>query len=454
MTSGCWLAWPAAAIKPYKEGTPGFKVKISEISTLVALMDFGNFVTPIPSSYVMNAIGRKLTLFATAMLYIAASICGLVAYNVIWLYFARIFAGLAKGIAFTVIPIYLAEVANIEIRGALSTMFIGFLNFGMFYDYALGPFMELTPLDIANLAVPLVFTAGFFFFPESPYYLLMKGKVASARKSLVSYRQVRKNDTSANTLLDNEFTRMQATVENDMKNKARFVDLFLTASSRRALLIISALALFQRASGISPTIAYSTEIMPKKGGGLSSNVYLILFSFVLLIANYAALPLIDYWGRKPLLIVSSVTTALTTLTASVYYYLERETNVDVTNIQWIPYACLLIFATTYSIGIGFIPSTLVGELFPTNVKCYAGSISAIILAATSFSMNKLFYEVSMFYGPHYMYWFFTTACVGCCIFTIFLVFETKGKSFDEIQDILHQIVDRQRPKAQKTSTKD
>lgn len=444
MTSGCWLAWPASAIKPYKEGTQGFTVKISEISTLVALMDFGNIVSPIPSSYAMDAVGRKLTLFATAVLYIASSVCALVAYNVYWLYFARIFAGLAKGVAFAVIPIYLGEVASIEIRGALSTMFIGFINIGMFYDYAIGSFVELRILDFANLVIPLVFTVPFFFFPESPYYLLMKGKKQLARKSLASYRQVNKKNTARSSLLENELKMMQTTVENDMKNKARFIDLFLTASSRRALLIISALALFQRCTGVSPILAYSTEIMPKDGGGATSNVYMIIFSFVLIIANYSTMPLIDRWGRKPLLIVSSLTTGLTTLTTSVYYYLDRETDVDVTNIRWIPYACLIIFAFTYSIGIGFIPSTLVGELFPTNVKSYAGSISALILAATSFTVNKIYYDVSVYHGPHYMYWFFTIACFVCVIFIHFFVFETKGKNFIEIQDILKKTVSKKR----------
>ncbi|XP_073972623.1 facilitated trehalose transporter Tret1-like isoform X4 [Rhodnius prolixus] len=444
MTSGCWLAWPATAIKPYKEGTQGFEVKVSEISTVVALMDLGNVISPIPASYAMDAIGRKLTLFITALLHIASSICALEANNVFWLYAARILAGLAKGIVFAVTPIYLAEIANTEIRGALSTMFIGFLNIGLFYDSIIGSFTNLRTMDIANLAVPLVFTAVFFFFSESPYYLLMKGKKQLARKSLITFRQVKNEDNATNTLLETELVAMQTTVENDMKNKARFVDLFSTASSRRALLIISALALFQRASGISPTIAYSTEIMPKKGGGLSPNIYMIIMGFVLIVANYAALPLIDRWGRKPLLLVSSITTGLTTLTNSVYYYLERETDVDVTNIQWIPYACLLIFAITYSLGIGFIPSTLVGELFPTNVKSYAGSISAIILAATSFAMNKIFYGVSVSYGPHYMHWFFTIACFICVLFTYFLVFETKGRSFEEIQDLLHKSVGKKR----------
>ncbi|KAL1131829.1 hypothetical protein AAG570_011441 [Ranatra chinensis] len=207
----------------------------------------------------------------------------------------------------------------------------------------------------------------------------MKGREGSARNSLAKYRAVRREDARSGSPLDDELKGMVATVERDMQQRGRLVDLFLSRSSRRALLIVSLLALFQRLSAIATGVA------------------------------------------------------------SVYYYMERfhSEDVDLDSIRWIPYACLLLYGVTYSLGIGFLPSTLVAELFPTNIKSYAGSVSAIMLAVTSFCVNKAYQAVADAWGVHVMFWIFTINSICCALFVVFFVFETKGKTFAEIQDVLH-----------------
>lgn len=431
MTSGAWLAWPSASIKPLLKGEHCCHFSRAQISTMVALMDLGNVLTPIPSSYFMDWIGRKPTLYSTAAMNIIGSILVMIANDAWYIYLARFSVGMAKGVAFAVVPIYLAEVANVQIRGALSTMFIGFLNIGIFYDYFFGAIISYNSLNIANALIPIVFMITFIFVPESPYYLTMKKKEKKALKSLAKYRQVDKEDEG----LLAEAKLVSLTVDKDLEQKGRFFDIFTTRSMRRATLMIGALALFQRCSGISPTLAFSTITLPETGGGLSREVYMIIFSFILAVANYVATPLIDTWGRRNLLIYSAVSTSLVQLVAGIYYFLETN-RFDVSSWRWLPYVCLVLFAVTYSLGMGFIPSTLVGELFPTNVKCYASSLSAIILAATSFCVNRVFREVADNWGVEYMYLFFCLTSAACGVFCIFYVFETKGKTFAEIQHIL------------------
>lgn len=438
MVSGAWLTWPSSALLHLTDGSEGFALDSSQISTLVALMDFGNFLSPIPTGYLMDLIGRKLTLLITAALYVVASICTLAGDDIWYLYVARLLVGLGKGVVFAVVPIYLAEVANTQIRGGLSTMFIGFLNLGMVFDYVFGPIVSYKTLNILNLVVPVLFGLSFWLVPESPYYLIMKGREGSARKSLCRFRWVSKSDSKEGSPLDSELNGMKETVERDMKNRGRFIDLVTTPGNRKALIIIGMLAIFQRLSGISPTLAYSTtRILPKTGGGLSPSYYMIIFSVILVIANYVAIPLVDKIGRKPLLLASSISSCIVMGCAGIFYYVHRLESVDATGFTWIPYVCLLLFGITYSIGIGFLPSTLVSELFPTNVKSYAGSVSAILLAAISFMVNKMFLAVSENAGVHTMYAIFSISCFMCFLFVAFFVFETKGKSFSEIQDILN-----------------
>lgn len=80
---------------------------------------------------------------------------------------------------------------------------------------------------------------------------------------------------------------------------------------------------------------------------------------------------------------------LATGVTAVFYYLLHKTDVDMSAYLWVPYACICLFGLTHSIGIGGIPHTLLAELFPQNVKCYAAALSSITFAVSSFAINKV-----------------------------------------------------------------
>lgn len=82
--------------------------------------------------------------------------------------------GFGMGITYTVLPLYLAEIAQPRIRGAISTFFEGMWCLGILLEYCLGPYVSYNSLAILSLLVPLVFLATFTFMPESPYFLVMQ----------------------------------------------------------------------------------------------------------------------------------------------------------------------------------------------------------------------------------------------------------------------------------------
>lgn len=439
-TAGAWLAWPSAVIPMIeKDGIP-MKMTEGEISTMVALMDLGNILSPVPASYLMDKIGRRPTLMSAGVCAIIASAAVMLANGVCLIYAARIFAGFTKGIAYAVLPIYAAEVANTKVRGGLTAVSMVFLTLGTTVDYAIGPHFSYQALNITNAIIPILLLSTIMFFPESVHFLAMKGKHDQALNALAKYRQVKKENAKENGL-EAEYQEVSRKVEEDMRYKGRFLDLISTPANKRALMIISLLAFFQRSTGISPIIAYSTSTMPKEGGGLSISEYMIVFSVVHAITAYGVMPLVDRLGRRPLMLFSSLTTGLVTGFIGVYYWMERS-GYDVRDIQWIPYAGLVLFAITYGAGAGIIPSTIVGELFPTNIKSYASSVSAIILAAVSFTLNKIFHVVAKSYGAHVMFWSFTAASFLCTLFTYVFLFETKGKTFTEIRDYMAKLSEK------------
>lgn len=159
----------------------------------------------------------------------------------------------------------------------------------------------------------------------------------------------------------------------------------------------------------------------------------------MIVTVYVGQVLVDSWGRKKLLLLSTFGCAVVHGIFAIFYTMRRM-GVDVTHLNWIPYACLLLYSFVWAVGLMSIPTILVAELFPTNVKSYASSIATIVLGIVSFGINKMFGDVSAKFGVDVMFYFFSVSCVLCGICFVYIVFETKGKTFQEIQNKLRQIM--------------
>lgn len=440
MVTGCWLGWPSPSIRKLEYNQTDITVTQGQISWIVAAMDAGNIVSPIPCGYLADLVGRKIVILFSGVLFFATWVMAGLATSPELLYVARFLAGFGKGITFTVVPMYLGEVASVPIRGALSTVFAGLLWAGTMFEFAVGPYVSFQMLAVLSGIIPVVFFCSFIFMPDSPYFLLMRKRDADARVSLHWLRNSRppSADRYIPTMTEKELKEMKNSVEEDMKHKGKFYDLLTTPGNRRATMIVMVISAFQRLCGISPLLAYSSTTLPPHDGFFGPSVAVILFGCILTISNFLATPLVDRLGRRPLLLFSGAGCGLVTGISAVFYYMDRKTSVDMSPYIWIPYVCLLAFGVTHSMGIGVIPHTLLAELFPTNVKSFAAAIASIMFALASFLVNKLYATVDTNIGVYANFAFFSLNGLLCTIFTYLFIFETKGKSFGEIQRFLRR----------------
>ncbi|XP_054270509.1 facilitated trehalose transporter Tret1-like [Macrosteles quadrilineatus] len=441
MTTGCWLGWPSPSIRKLEFNETSIRVNQDQISWIVAAMDAGNVVSSIPAGYLMDLVGRRVViLFSGALFFFTWMLVGL-ATTPAMLYIARFLAGFGKGITFTVVPMYLGEIASVPIRGALSTVFAGLLWSGTMFEFAIGPYVSFEVLAVLSAIIPVLFFSSFLFMPDSPYYLLMRGKEDEARHSLRWLRkqpQVKSPENIVPCLVEKELKEIKTAVEEDLQHKAKFYDLLSTPASRRATFIVLVISAFQRLCGISPLLAYSSTTLPTHDGLIGPAEVIIVFGCILTVSNFIATPLVDRLGRRPLLLFSGAGCGVLTGISGVYYYLDRETEVDMSSYIWVPYVCLLGFGVTHSMGIGVIPHTLLAELFPTNVKSFAAAIASIMFALASFLVNKLYTTVDDTIGLYANFAFFSVNGFLCTLFTYLFIFETKGKSFVEIQRFLRR----------------
>lgn len=121
-----------------------------------------------------DKLGRKYTTMLLSVPFLVTWLLTVTASNVTMLYCARVFAGLATGGACVVAPMFISEIGETSIRGALGSFFQLFLTVGILLVYVIGAYIDWRVLSGLCAIPPVVLLVGMFFLPESPTYLLKK----------------------------------------------------------------------------------------------------------------------------------------------------------------------------------------------------------------------------------------------------------------------------------------
>uniref|UniRef100_A0ACD5TII6 Uncharacterized protein n=2 Tax=Avena sativa TaxID=4498 RepID=A0ACD5TII6_AVESA len=162
---------------------------------IVAMSLIGaTFITTF-SGAVADSVGRRPLLIASAVLYFISGLVMVWAPNVYVLLLARLIDGFGIGLAVTLVPLYISETAPTDIRGLLNTLpqFSG--SGGMFLSYCMVFAMSLMPqpdwrIMLGVLSIPslIYFALTVFYLPESPRWLVSKGRMAEAKRVLQRLR--------------------------------------------------------------------------------------------------------------------------------------------------------------------------------------------------------------------------------------------------------------------------
>ncbi|KAJ8942451.1 hypothetical protein NQ318_002663 [Aromia moschata] len=255
-----------------------------------------------------------------------------------------------------------------------------------------------------------------------------KDKLVEAEKSLIKLRDTHKDGVQKE--LENIKEHM------NLDEEGHFSDILRKSELRKALMISVVLIVAQAMSGYCAITFYLQTIFEEVGSELPPEISALIVGVVLLVSSFISPFLIDRLGRRILLVVSCFGTFLSLLMLGVYFYIQDSTDLDAESISFIPILSLMLYIIFINVGLGSIPWTLCSELFPSNVKQIAASVQSSACWLSTFLVTFLFNDMNDSMGRAGTFWFFSSVCLGGFFFSIFLVPETKGKSFREIQDML------------------
>lgn len=423
VAAGAVLGYTSPTGDELKKGFLGFLIGGEEWSWIGSLTPLGCLVMCIPIGKIMDLIGRKTTMLASVLIFTVGWVLIIFANNVAMLMAGRFLTGMAGGTFCVAAPLYTSEIAEKDIRGALGSYFQLQITVGILFVYVVGNFVNPTHTAIACAIVPFLFALAFVFMPESPYYELKKGRENKARHNL---QWLRGNEYD----ITHEMEEMNSTIQEELANPISFSDSWKKTATKKAFLISFGLMFFQQFSGVNAVIFYQADIFKAAHVALDPNVCSIIVGVMQVVATFLSTLAIDKLGRKILLLFSISIMAICTLLLGIFFSLSEATQADV---GWLPVASLSVFIIVFSLGFGPIPWMITSEVFPREVKSVASSAAGTFNWLLAFLITKFFSKIAKELGNDGAFYFFAAICVVGCAFVFFIVIETKGKTFTEIQ---------------------
>ena len=381
------------------------------------------------SGALSDKYGRKKVLLLSGLLFTLSALGSAVPDNLTQFVMARFIGGLGVGSASMLSPLYISEIAPAKIRGMLVTLYQLAIVFGINIIYIVNYLIANTHDQVWNVqlgwrymlgseGIPaILFFILLFFVPESPRWLVKENRSDEALKIL-------------NKINGPEETHriLKEIKEAVNEEKGSFLDLF-KPGIRKAMVVGSVLALFSQVTGINAIIYYAPEIFKQVGFGSESALFqTMIIGFVNMLFTFVAIRLIDYWGRRTLLIwgVSGMVSCL--LGMGMFFYFE---------ITIGPLLLLFIlgFIASFASSLGPIPWVLISEIFPTKTRGTAMSFSIVILWLGVVLITQFFPVLLSLFGGAFTFWIFMINALILLIFTLIFIPETKQKTLEEIQEI-------------------
>ncbi|XP_060806070.1 facilitated trehalose transporter Tret1-like [Amyelois transitella] len=380
--------------------------------------------------YISDNCGRKIGVFIMAVMEAGCWVIKLSTANVPCLIIARILAGIAAGGSYQLIPVYVKEISQDNIRGMLVSMNTLMQNIGIFVMYAMGAYLDYYTVLWVGLVVSLVSVVASITAPESPPYLVKLGKYEEAEKTLAFLRGLDVNDK----VVQNEMDYMK---EKDSEVKEQpdvtLVTIFKQKYSRTGLLIIMIIISTQAMNGTYSIFTYASTIMKASGVTLSPELQTLSIPIVMIVGSFVSISCVEKIGRKIILATGFALAAIGLIGIGTVLTVQYQGG---SMPGWMPISSIILTVWCYSAGVLPMPYVIMSEMFNFHIRARVSGCICCYAWFITFLQLFIFTPVSNLIGMHNMMFCFSGVNLIGVLIALLIVPETKGKSVDEIEKIL------------------
>jgi SP family xylose:H+ symportor-like MFS transporter len=416
------------SLKGYVDSVKGFTISSALIGCIIGGAMAG---------FISKSIGRRNGLIIAAL---AFSISAVGAWNPEKLNFFgtlpvfsfviyRIIGGIGVGLASMLSPMYIAEIAPANVRGKLVSWNQFAIIFGMLVIY----FVNLVIARRGNedwlvsegwrwMLFSGLIPSGLFlillmFVPETPRYLVMKGKEDKALKVLKKIS----GENSAPAILK------------EIKDTLHETSIPWLSYGFLVIFIGILLSVFQQFVGINVVLYYAGNIFRNMGNSNdSSMIQTIIVGIVNLVFTVLAIFTVDRFGRKPLMIIGGVGMAISMLGLGFSFYFGK------LGIGALIF--MLTYTAAFAMSWGPVTWVLLSEIFPNSIRsamsiAVAAQWLANLVVSWTFPMLNDNIALTAKFNHGFAYWIYAIMGILSALFIWKMVPETKGKTLEEIEKI-------------------
>ncbi|EFN82972.1 facilitated trehalose transporter Tret1 [Harpegnathos saltator] len=431
IVSGLATGWasPYLAQLTSTEVDTSLRLTDIEASWVASFLSLGRLIGALLGAFCQEFIGRKRVLLLSGFPLASSWIFTICATSVTWIYWSRICSGIGSGIMWPAMSLYLGEIADPAIRGSLIAMNVNAASVGLFLGNAMGPYLSMEMFAYVSLVPNILFVVLFSLIPESPYHYALHGDIDEAEASLKWFR--RESDVKA------ELQELQDFVNGANTSTLTKLKEFLLPANLKNAMIMFGLNIFVYASAYSTLNSYAEIILINSEVSVTPSIVVMVLGLSTIVVGSTVTLVVDRFGRKNLLIVSSFGVAVSLVVLGLHFYLlSLGLNPEI--LTWLPITSLLFFNIFASYGLMPVPSTLLSEMFPANLKNLASLCIALGNALFAFMFAKTYQPFIDVAGETIVFWCYGLFVLLAVPYVWYFIPETKGKSLLEIQQTIKQ----------------
>ncbi|XP_067634128.1 facilitated trehalose transporter Tret1-like [Eurosta solidaginis] len=372
LSTGMALGMPTVTMRQLTDPNELVHLSESQASWFASINTLSCPLGGLVSGILLDKFGRKCTLIVLNVIALFAWL--LMAFAVeddadvvfIQLLISRFFIGVTMGMSIAPVGVYSAEISLPRIRGRLILGSSISTATGILVIYLLGYFIRKDWQLIAILCCAYQFLAlrCVIPMPESPSWLVSKGRIAEAKQALNYFRGLEKSSEITNAEVQAEFDLLQKSIQLvDGVKKPPFLECLRQPEVYKPLLILMGLFAFQQLTGIFVVIVYAVQISQEAGVNIDPFMSAIFVGLGLVVTTCIMPVILERWGRRRSGLVSALgmCVCMCFLVGQSWISLLR-------SIPYLSVLAIIAFIVLSTFGLNTLPFFMICELFPQKVR--------------------------------------------------------------------------------------
>ncbi|MCD8257222.1 MAG: sugar porter family MFS transporter [Bacteroides uniformis] len=440
---GFLFGYDAAVISgTISQVTARFSLDEIQVGWFVGCALIGSIIGVLMAGKLSDRWGRKVTMLVAAVFFSVSGIACAFVGSFEQLVVARILGGIGIGVVSIVSPLYISEVSIAQYRGRLVSLYqlavtIGFLgayltNFQLLHFSQSGAVLNTGWMNLVFVSEvwrgmlgfcsppAILFFCIIFFIPESPRWLILKGR---DERAVGIFRKIYLSEVEVDTQLQDTKSVVQSETKSDWK-------FLLQPGIFKAVLIGAAIAILGQFMGVNAVLYYGPTIFEETGlSGGDALFSQVLVGIVNVVTTVIAVFIIDKVGRKKLVYYGVSGMVLSLLLIGFYFHFSE--SMGLLNSFLLFFFLFYVFCC--AISISAVIFVLLSEMYPTRIRGMAMSIAGFALWIGTYLVGQLTPWMLQNLTPTGTFLLFALMCVPYMLIVWKLIPETTGKSLEEIE---------------------